>query len=591
MHVRFPIASLLLLLSFCFASLQAQPADAPVMPLNDLKPGMAGEVWTVFKGSTPEPFKVQVTGVLRNALGPGKSMILCELTDPRVQAMGAVAGMSGSPLYIDGKVAGVLSYQVQRFETVRYAGFTPIDDMLELSALPAGKEGLVPTPIPVKGDRNARASGQLPLQVRAMSPAFSLGGIAPQVASMLEPQFTALGLNVTGLGGNVSDAADSGSVTAPKSLHPGDVVAVALAVGDISLAGTGTVSHVDGNRILAFGHPMLSLGAADLPMAAAEIVTILPSQYNSVKISNTGGIIGSFSQDRLSGIYGELGRTPQMVPVEVDFPTRANRKSLHFSVVRNEQVLPTIAATGLTQAVVGSNESGFASGFKVTTTVEFPGNPPVEVSQLYPGPQGFQQSLGDFVGNLSLWLFNPYARVFPDNIRFTVEDTPENPVATVEQLQFSRTEAAPGEHMTFNIGWRGFQSEPTSEQVGLDVPREWAGKDLQVILTTGPALDELTGRTHAVPVAQLRSFEEYISALRDFRPSDGLYLAVVEKAKLLTDQRTTTQDMPGSLARIASDADEARFQRRDAVVSLWEKRLLPGRLFNVLVRRPLVVTD
>ncbi|HTL66389.1 MAG TPA: SpoIVB peptidase S55 domain-containing protein [Lacunisphaera sp.] len=591
MHVRSSTASLILLFSFCLASLRAQPADAPVMPLNELKPGMAGEVWTVFKGNTPEPFKVQVTGVLRNALGPGKSMILCELTDPRVQAMGAVAGMSGSPLYIDGKVAGVLSYQVQRFETVRYAGFTPIGDMLELSSLPAGKEGLVPTPIPVKGDRNARAAGQPPLQVRPMSPAFSLGGISPQVASMLEPQFTALGLNVTALGGNVSDAGDSDTITAPKSLHPGDVVAVALAVGDISLAGTGTVSHVEGNRILAFGHPMLSLGAADLPMAAAEIVTILPSQYNSVKISNTGGIIGSFSQDRLSGIYGELGRTPQLVPVEVDFPTRANRKSLHFSVVRNEQVLPMIAATGLTQAVVGSNESGFANGFKVTTTVEFPGNAPVEISQLYPGPQGFQQSLGDFVGNLSLWLFNPYERVFPDNIRFTVEDTPENPVATVEQLQFSRTEAAPGEHMTFNIGWRGFQSDATSEQVGLDVPREWAGKDLQVILTTGPALDELTGRTHAVPVAQLRSFEEYISALRDFRPSDGLYLAVVEKAKLLTDQRTTTQDMPGSLARIASDADEARFQRRDAVVSLWEKRLLPGRLFNVLVRRPLVVTD
>ncbi|HVT74617.1 MAG TPA: SpoIVB peptidase S55 domain-containing protein [Lacunisphaera sp.] len=591
MHVRFFTASFLLLLSFCSASLRAQPADAPAMPLNELKPGMTGEVWTVFKGSTPEPFKVQVTGVLRNALGPGKSMILCELTDPRVQAMGAVAGMSGSPLYIDGKVAGVLSYQVQRFETVRYAGFTPIDDLLELSALPAGKEGLIPMPIPVNGDRNARAAGQPPLQVRAMSPAFSLGGISPQVAAMLEPQFTALGLNVTGLGGNVSDTADSGAVAAPKSLRPGDVVAVALAVGDISLAGTGTVSHVDGNRVLAFGHPMLSLGAADLPMAAAEIVTILPSQYNSVKISNTGGIIGSFSQDRLSGIYGELGRTPRLVPVEVDFPTRASRKSLHFSVVRNEQVLPMIAATGLTQAVVGSNESGFANGFKVTTTVEFPGTAPVEVSQLYPGPQGFQQSLGDFVGNLSLWLFNPYARVFPDHIRFTVEDTPENPVATVEQLQSSRTEAAPGEHLTFNIGWRGFQSDAASEQVGLDIPREWAGKDLQVILTTGPALDELTGRTHTVPVAQLRSFEEYISALRDFRPSDGLYLAVVEKARLLTDQRTTTQDMPGSLARIASDADEARFQRRDAVVALWEKRLLPGHLFNVLVRRPLVVTD
>jgi len=586
-----------LLCGFVLSSLRAQPANAPLLPLNDLQPGMKGEVWTVFKGNTPEPFGVQVTGILRNALGPGKSMILCELTDPRVQLMGAVAGMSGSPLYVDGRLAGVLSYQIQRFETVRYAGFTPISDMLELSTLPAGKDGLAPTPIPVKGDRNATAASLPPMQFSPMSPAFSLGGLAPQVAMTLEPQFSALGLNVTALGGNLSGDTDAdpanpkSRIANPKSLHPGDVVAVALAVGDISLSGTGTVSHVDGNRILAFGHPMLALGAADLPMASAEIVTILPSQYNSVKISNTGGIIGSFSQDRLSGIYGELGRQPKMVPVEVDFPTRANRKALHFSVVRNEQVLPLIAATGLTQAVMGSNESGFARGFKVTTTVEFPGTAPVELSQLYPGPQGFQQGLGDFVGNLSLWLFNPYERVFPDRIRFSVEDTPETPQGTVEQMQVSRAEASPGERVTLTVGWRGFQSEAASESVNLDVPREWAGKELQVILTTGPALDELTGRSHAVPVAQLRSFEEYISALREFRESDGLYLAVVEKARLMTDQRAATQDMPGSLARIASNADEARFQQREALVPLWEKRLLPGRLFNILVRRPLTITD
>jgi hypothetical protein len=569
----------------------AQPANTSLLPLTELQPGMTGEVWTVFKGSTPEPFTVQVTGILRNALGPGKSMILCELTDSRVQLMGAVAGMSGSPLYIGGKLAGVLSYQIQHFETVRYAGFTPIGDMIEVSSLPPGKENSSPTPIPVQGERAARATGTPPMQFTPMTPAFSLGGLAPNVASALEPQFDALGLNVTALGGNAGGGEAAGEIPAPKVLHPGDVVAVALAVGDISLSGTGTVSHVEGNRILAFGHPMLSLGAAELPMASAEIVTILPSQYSSVKISNTGGIIGTFSQDRLSGIYGELGRTPQMVPVEVDFPTRANRKTLHFSVVRNEQVLPLIAASGLTQAVMGSNESGFARGFKVTTTVDFPGTAPVELAQLYPGPQGFRQGLGDFVSNLSLWLFNPYERVFPERIRFSVEDTPENPQSSVEQMLVSRAEAAPGERVALTVGWRGYQSDSASENVSLEVPREWAGRQLEVILTTGPALDELTGRSHAVPVAQLRSFEEYISALRDFRASDGLYLAVVEKTRLLTDQRATTPEMPGSLSRIASSADEARFQRRDALATLWERHLLPGRLFNILVRRPLAITD
>ncbi|MDB6113146.1 MAG: hypothetical protein JWQ62_91 [Lacunisphaera sp.] len=573
--------------------LSAQPANAPLLPLAEVQPGMKGEVWTVFKGNTAEPFEVRVTGVLRNALGPGKSMILCELTDPRVQSMGAVAGMSGSPLYLNGKVAGVLAYQIQRFETVRYAGFTPISDMLEISTLPEAKNIYVPTPIPVKGERaTSRGADALAASITPMSPAFSLGGLSPGVASLLEPQFAALGLNVNALGGNDGGSDNSQSaIPTPKSLRPGDVVAVALAIGDITLAGTGTVSYVEGNRILAFGHPMLSLGATELPMASAEIVAILPSQYNSVKIGNTGGIIGSFSQDRLSGIYGELGRKPAMVPVDIDFPTRLNRKALHFEVVRHEQVLPAIAATGLSQAVLGSNEAGFARGFKVTTTVDFPGTEPVKLTQLYPGPEGFRQSLGEFVGNLSLWLFNPYERVFPDHIRFSVEDTPETPQGTIEQMLVSRAEAGPGERLDLTVGWRPFQGDSASEIVHLDIPREWAGKDLEVILTNGPALDELTGHTHSVPISQLRSFEEYISALRSFRQSDGLYLAVVERTRLLTDQRAMTQDTPGSLERIARGADEARFQRRDAAVPLWEQRVLPGRLFNIFIRRPLTITD
>src|SRR5580658_9626413 len=137
------ILTLCLLASAC--SLAAQPVSGESMPLSDVKAGQHGEVWTVFQGTKPEPFTVEVTGIVRNALGPGKSIILCRLTDPRVQRMGAVAGMSGSPLYIDGKFAGALSYQVQQFETVRFAGFTPAADMAEVgdrvgAGAPAGQD-------------------------------------------------------------------------------------------------------------------------------------------------------------------------------------------------------------------------------------------------------------------------------------------------------------------------------------------------------------------------------------------------------------------------------------------------------------------
>ena len=581
----------------------AQPAAAPVLTLEQLQPGQKGEVWTVFRGKTPEPFAVQVTGVLRNALGPGKSLILCELTDPRVQSMGAVAGMSGSPLYIDGKLVGVLSYQIQRFETVRYAGFTPIADMLEVSALPASKPAPAsPLPIPVKSEPRARdsdapspaprASGGGFGEFQPFRPVFSLGGVAPQVAEVMAPQFEALGLSTMALGGSMDSITAAPGTAAPApDLQPGGVVAAALAVGDITLAAGGTVSHVEGSKVLAFGHPLMSLGATEVPMAEAEVVTILPSSLNSIKVSNTGRVIGTFSQDRLSAIYGEVGRQPHLVPVEINLPARLNRRSLNFSVVQHEMLLPTIAAAGLTQAVLGSNEAGLQRGFRLRATVDYAGRAPLEFSQLYPGPQGFAQGVAEFTQNLQQWLFNPYERTFPERIRFAVEETPETPVGYVELFQVSRTTASAGETITATIRWRGFQGDRTTERIDLPVPPAWTGKELEVILASGRQLDELTGRPRTVNVSQLRSFDNYLTFLRDARDTDGLFLAVVEKATLFADQTATTVEFPGSFERIARAADSARYTRREASVPLFEQHVLPGRLFTALIRRPLKVAD
>ncbi|MBI5425044.1 MAG: hypothetical protein HZA32_13280 [Opitutae bacterium] len=598
LHARAAAEAVALVAALLFGvAAQAQPANAPVLALSELKPGMKGEVWTVFRGTQSEPFGVQVTGVLRNALGPGKSLILCELTDPRVQPMGAVAGMSGSPLYIDGKLVGVLSYQIQRFETVRYAGFTPIADMLEVSALPASTPAPATTlPIPVNGSRarDGRAAAPragLSADFQPFRPVFSLGGIAPQVAEVMAPQFEAIGLNAVALGGNLGSAAEETPNAPAANLKPGGVVAAALAVGDVSMAASGTVSHIDGTHVLAFGHPLMTLGATEVPMAEAEIVTILPSSLNSIKVANTGRVIGSFSQDRLSGIYGEVGRMPHLVPVEISLPARLNRKSLHFSVVQHEMLLPTIAATGLTQAVLGSNEAGLTRGFRLRATVEYAGREPLEFSRLYPGPQGFAQGVGEFTQNLQQWLFNPYERTFPEKIRFAVEETSETPVGYLELFQVSRTTAAAGDTLTATLSWRGFQAEKSTETVQIPVPSDWTGKDLEIVLMNGRQLDELTGRPRVLNVSQLRSFDEYLGMLRDARDADGLYLAVVERTALFTDNTATTVELPGSFERIARSADAARYQRREASLPLWEEHLLPGRLFNASARRPLKVTD
>ncbi|GAB1487736.1 SpoIVB peptidase S55 domain-containing protein [Opitutaceae bacterium] len=574
------------------AGTNAQPVGAPTMALDELRAGMKGQVWTVFQGTTPEPFEVEVAGIVRNALGPGKSLILCQLTDPRVQLMGAVAGMSGSPLYIDGKLAGALSYQVQRFETVRYAGFTPVDDLLEVRRIAMNSGGRVgpgettPVSAPAGSEPLAqtRASGGDSFQ--PLTPVFTLGGVAPTVAAAFSHQLQALGLSAANLGGSGTDP----STPAPASdgtLRPGEAVAAALAIGDITLAGTGTVSQVEGTRVLAFGHPMLGLGAVDVPMASAEIVAILPSNQSSMKISNTGPVIGTVRQDRLSAIYGELGPGPTMVPVTVTTPTR----TLRFSTVRHHRLTPTIATLGLTQAVLGSNDAGLTEGFRVGSRVVFPDGREITHSAFFAGPQGFNAGLDGFIRRLTTWVQNPVEEVFPSQIFFEVEPLGGNPTGSLDIIQVSRRTARPGERVDVTLTMRDYQGRPVREIVSVDIPAAWTGKQLDVIIASGEELDRLEGVPDSYSVASIRTIDAYLDAIQRERRSDGLYVAVVERSAAFVDQTKATLDLPGSLERIARGSDENRFQKRDVQTALWQQHVFPGKLLPAIVRRPLAVIE
>jgi hypothetical protein len=557
-----------------------QPAGREIFPLDELQPGQRGEVWTVFHGTEPEPFTVEVTGVVRNALGPGKSLILCQLTDPRVQHMGAVAGMSGSPLYIQGKLAGALSYQVQRFETVRYAGFTPAADLVEVQTKMAAAAAAAPS------------VAALGAEFRPLRPVFTLSGLSPAVADLFASRLSALGLGASALGGSTTSSEAANEKTEGRPLTPGSAVAVALATGDITLAGTGTVSDVNGLNITAFGHPMLALGDVALPMCAAEIVTILPSSMQSVKVANTGRIIGTITQDRLSAVSGTLGAGPAMTEVEVIVSsTRGPSKTLHFSVARQEQLTPILVATGVSQAILGSNDAGLSKGFVLRSDVTFPTKPTLATRTLYAGPQGFQQGLNEFVQDLAQNLQNPYEKTFPGRVVFTVEALEQNPAITLDLFQLSRSTASAGDTLHATLSWRDYQGESRRQIVDIPIDPSWVGRTVEVILAPGRVLDELSGRPRAIAAAQLRSFDAYLEALRDSRPADGLCLAVVEKTRLFTDQTNATLDAPSSIERIARAADEARFNQIDALVPLWESHVLDGKLSSVTLHRPLKIVE
>lgn len=546
------------------------------MALSEIKAGQRGEVWTVFQGTKPEPFSVEVTGVVLNALGPGKSIILCRLTDPRVQDMGAVAGMSGSPLYIDGKFAGALSYQMQRFETVRYAGFTPEADMSEVAdrvmspaaGLAASAEATSP-----QDAGQASGSGFLP-----MKPVFALGGVSPRTASIMTPQFESLGLGIVSVAGSSQGgpAALPGSV---PQLSPGDAVSVALTTGDITLAGTGTVSRVDGKRIVAFGHPMLGLGDVQLPLCSAEVVAILPSTMESFKVANIGPVIGCISQDRLSAVSGLLGPGPQMTEVRVVAGSVGGQdRTLRFQVVRDKRIAPMIMLTGVVEGIFGSNEAETGEGFRIRSTVTFSPTQQITKESVYAGQQGFLVGMVDFLGSLSAEIENPFEKALPTSVEFRVEPLESNPTVTVEQFEVSRTTVRAGETFQVTLGWRNFQGTEESRTIDVPVDPSWTGKTLEVLVAPGRLLDELTGHGHSFRPGQLRSFDAYLEAMKGSRQEDGLCIAVVERSALFFDQAVSTPDAPASIERIAAAADSARFQRREALVPLWETHVLEGKV-------------
>jgi hypothetical protein len=506
--------------------------------------------------------------------------------------MGAVAGMSGSPLYIGGKLAGALSYQVLSFETEHFAGFTPAADLAEV-----GNRTDAP---PDLGDArpvaSAERTGDDPLdpvmmangRYRPLHPAFTLSGLSPAVASMMEPSFRAVGLSGVALGGSSDGAASAGET--PAKLQPGDAVSVALATGDVTMAGTGTVSRMTGDRVIAFGHPMMSLGDVELPMCSAEIVTIIPSALESVKIANTGPMIGTITQDRLSAVSGNLGRTPALIAVSVHVASQHPR-DLHFQVVRQSQLSAVLIASGVTQAVMGSNDAGFNRGFSVASDIEFGPHQSRTIHSLYAGQQAFVAGISDFVKALSQDLQNPYEKAFPSHVGFTVAPLDENPSVTLDLFQLSRRTARVGDTVQAQLGWRDYQGDEHSQTVAITVPPDWMGRNLEVVLAPGPLLDELAGRPHAIQATQLRSFEAYLAAMKEDRPGDGLFVAVVEASGMFTDQTAATPDLPGSLARVATAADEARFQQRSALLPLWESHVLAGKIAPVALRRPLKIID
>ena len=358
---------------------------------------MRGKAYTVFQGTKPEPMEVEVLGILKNANGPKGDVILVRLGGEKAEYAGVVAGMSGSPVYLDGKLAGALAFRIGVFSKEPIAGVTPIAEMLEINSMdrsPGG--GGTDAKAAVQGPSKTSGPGQDTSIDGISDPGYTnylkpidtplvFSGFSQETMQLFAPQFARAGI-VPVLGvGSVSD------VKQPEPLEPGSAISAVLVRGDMDIAATCSVTYMDAQHLLACGHPLLQFGMVDLPMTKAQVLTTLASPMNAFKIVNATEAVGAFVQDRHTGILGEFGREPDMIPVTLNIRSGTASKQFHYEVLNNANLSPLAMMATVFNALHGVNEYGEDTTYRMNGRIHVNGYPDVTVQNMFAPSDGGQQ--------------------------------------------------------------------------------------------------------------------------------------------------------------------------------------------------------
>lgn len=578
---------------------------------------MVGYALTVFTGTKPERFKVKVVAVMRNFL-PKQDVILIRAEDPRVEFSGIVSGMSGSPVYIDGKLMGAVAY-AWSFSKEPLGGVTPIETMLAERSRPrrirtetiATADGPVISPVASdegapeqRGPRSnsprsdstmasdapaafARGLGLPPVTpggngeprlIRASVP-LSVAGFTPRSIGELEQEFRPSGLVPLQAGGGRR-------LGTPKAGHvePGSAIGVELVRGDMSTVATGTVSYLDGNKVFAFGHPLFGFGEVYLPMVDAEIHAFLPSVSQSFKMSSPLNEVGTLIQDRQSCIIGDLDSRTNMVPVSVRVSgPGAEPRIFQAEVARNRRLTPMLASLVLGNAIAAAEPDVTDMVVTVTSKVNIKGHNPLELrDQLFSSEGVSGRALASSrglraVGDL---LFNPFEPVVLDRMDIDVRVEFRRDIAEIVGVSLPGDVVHAGDTVPLRVTLRPYAGPEYIETVPVVIPRNIGGDMVKIEVATGASVKPDT--------PQAESLRGYIDNLRKFYTASSIVVSVQTlddgaalRGRLLSGLPASALDTlrPGNQTR---RADAYRVADRTIFPS---KRLVTGRQeLSVLVR-------
>src|SRR4051794_28106328 len=572
------------------------PAATPLMSISEIKPGMIGVGRTVFEGSEMKDFKVHILGVLKNVQAPKRNLILARLEGGPLAETGVIAGMSGSPVYIDGRLVGAVSYSIGSFPKEPIAGITPIGEMIDATAETGGRRAVAAqnrlelpvtpehfasvvraayTRVAAFADRPAdvqtfgiaAANGsQLGALLRPIATPLVMSGMGTATSDLVSTMFRDAGFTAVLSGGSSGDVVDS-----KEPLKPGDPVGVQLLGGDGEMGATGTVTHVDGNRVYAFGHPFFNFGTTAFPMTRATVYASLPSLMSSFKIATMGQVIGTMQQDRATAIAGTLGAGPATIPISITLESsRAPKRTFHYPAANDELFTPLLTYVALFNTL-GSYERQFGDmTFTVKGKASFDKHADLTYDDIFTGVGTIPAASAYVAGPITMLLGNDLENITVKGVDITVTSSEDSRSATIERVWLDDVRPRAGRTVPLKVLTRNYRGSEKISTIPIDIPANASGQ-LTVMVTDGKQLNQIEQRELRRSL-QPQSVAQMIKALNQTHRNNRVYVRLLTGTPgAVVNGEALTSLPPSVLSVLEGDRSGGNFAPiRSAALGEWE---------------------
>jgi hypothetical protein len=530
------------------------PGTTQIMKVDEVRPGMKGIGYTVFQGTKPESMGVEVLGVLHNMNGPKSDVVLVRLLGNRAEFTGVVAGMSGSPVYIDGKLLGAIAYRIGQFSKEPIAGVTPIEQMLEINefdqSVPQGGGTSVARATVASKTSTPGAEDSNPIQSYAqyltpIDAPFVFNGFNEAAIRQFAPQLSSMGITpVMGVG-------SASKEKQPEPLVPGSAVSAILVRGDMDVAATCTVTYMDKDHLLACGHPLMQYGMVDMPMTKANVVATLASPLNAFKIINTTEPVGAFVQDRHTGILGRFDREPKMIPVTLSIHGPSGPREYHYEVLNNAKLTPVMMMTTVYNALMGMNQYGEETTYRMNGRIHVNGFTDVRMTNMFspvdatPTAYAVAMALGEHFGRI---YDNPFEAPTVSGVTLEFDLERERRAAVLESARTDVTEARPGDEITIEAVLRPYRGDRIVRRIPVRVPTSAPKGSLRILVSDAETLDRSRRSTPAM--GRRMDLHSTIEILNKEHLNDHLYVSLLEANPQATVEDKVMPAVPLSVMNV-----------------------------------------